>query len=83
MTFIEIIALAICAAGVIIFALLRWPADIPVWLAIILLSAMAISVAAGREQLATNLVIFAFYSLGWGVIVLIIQYIREHRGKPN
>ena len=56
---------------------------IAVGLALLLVSAAAITLAAGNSDLANLIVIYAFGFFAAGVIMYIIQYIRESIKSPE
>lgn len=55
----------------------------PIVLALILLLASAIADAAGDLSAANTLAVFVFYLLVGGVVVLLIEHVREGRQVPT
>ena len=64
---------------VLLFALLHWEPKITIGIALALVVAAAIALASGENNLANQLAIYAFGFLATGVVVLLIQYIKESR----
>ena len=54
----------------------------PIVLALILLLASAIADAVGDLSAANTLAVFVFYFLAGGVVVLLIEHVREVRRRP-
>ena len=64
---------------VLLFSLLHWELKITIGIALALVVAAAIALASGGNTLANQLTIYAFGFLATGVVVLLIQYIKESR----
>jgi len=78
MSTLEITAIVISLTGAIVFAIVKWPPEVPLGLGISLFALGALAAIAGREETANQLSLGAFYALGWGVALLIIEHIRDH-----
>ena len=85
MSIIEIVTLVGFAIFTAVFAIRRWEPRIVVGVTLALLIVAAITLAIGRQGAADQMAIYAFYFLTSGVILLLIEHIREkpHREKKR
>ena len=83
MSVIEIIALVGFVIYTAVSAVRCWEPRIAVVIAFALLIVTAVTLAIGREGAAEQLAIYAYYFLASGVILLLIEHVRErpHREK--
>ena len=64
---------------VTVFVILRWEPKITIGIALALVVATAITLVAGEKILANFLATYAYGFLAAGVVLLLIQHIRESR----
>jgi len=76
----ETLTLAIFLALLIIFAIKKYDPRIPIAFALLLLVLSAIELAVASEDVANMIAIYAYYYLVVGVLLQLIEYIRE---KPK
>lgn len=75
---IELAALILFVTCIVVFAIFRWEPRIPIAIALILLAATAI---VNDEDWANHFALYAFYLLAAGMVLLLVQHIRERRPK--
>ncbi len=76
----ELITLAIFFAVLVIFAIKKYDSRIPIGFALMLLVLAAMELAFASADTANQLAIFAYYCLVVGVLLQLIEYVRE---KPK
>lgn len=64
---------------VAVFVIFRWKPKITIWIALALVVVTAITLAAGEKILAHYLAIYTYGFLAAGVVLLLIQHIKESR----
>ena len=81
---LAILALLVLAPPIILviaIAALFWEPRIAVGIALGLLLVTAITLAVGRKGIAEELVVYAYFSLAAGVILMLIKYAGERRAN--
>lgn len=76
----EILTLLIFLAVLVIFAIKKYDSRIPIGFALILLVLSAVELAFASEAMANTIAIYAYYYLVVGVLLQLIEYVRE---KPK
>jgi len=76
----ELITLIIFFAVLVIFAIKKYDSRIPIGFALILLVLAAIELAFASADTANQIAIYAYYYLVVGVLLQLIEYVRE---KPK
>lgn len=75
--------LALLAAYVLYSVWAHLDGRLPVGAALLLLLVAALADAAGNGPLANTLAAYVFYLLGAGVFLLLVEHIRESRGRSG
>jgi hypothetical protein len=79
---LEIVTILVLEQIVVLFVILRLEPRIPIAVCLGLLVTCAIAAAMGKDAVANQIAIYAYYSLVAGVLLLLVQQVRaEPAGK--
>jgi uncharacterized membrane protein len=79
----EVVFVALLVAYMVVSEWERLDSRYPIVAGLVLLVVAAIADAAGATATANTLAVYVFFLLGAGVILLLVDYVRESRRSPS